>query len=206
MMVKVCGMRDRANIAEVARSAPDFMGFIFYEPSPRNACGMAPEALEPLLPGTKRVGVFVDEQKDRILETAQKYALDLVQLHGSEPPEMCAELRRHGLGVIKAFGIDSPEDVARTAAYEGTCDTYIFDTAAPTHGGTGRKFDHSLLESYGGSTPYLLSGGIGPEDAPAAAPVDARCAGFDVNSRFETAPGIKDAEAIEKFIQTVKNR
>ena len=202
MTVKVCGMREAGNIAEVARLAPDFMGFIFYEPSPRNACGMPPEALDALSPETKRVGVFVDAPKEHVLAIAQKYALDLVQLHGSESPEMCAELRL-SLGVAKAFGIGSLEDVARTAAYEGTCDLYVFDTAASTHGGTGRKFDHSLLVSYEGNTPYLLSGGIGPEDT-AAAPSDPRCAGFDINSRFETAPGIKDPEAIAKFMQTVK--
>jgi phosphoribosylanthranilate isomerase len=209
MKIKLCGMREAANIAEVARLAPDFMGFIFYEPSPRYAGEMPPEALDALLPATKRVGVFVNAPKEQILETAQKYALDLVQLHGVEPPEMCAALRAGGLGVIKAFGIGRADDVRHAAAYDGTCDYYVFDTAAgAAHGGTGRKFDHSLLRSYSGNTPYLLSGGLGPEDTPAlasAACKDPRCVGVDINSRFETAPGTKDHETIKQFMKTIKH-
>jgi phosphoribosylanthranilate isomerase len=200
-------MRDARNIAGVARTAPDFMGFIFYERSPRYAGEMPPEALDALSPQTKRVGVFVDAPKARILDAARRYALDLVQLHGAEAPALCAELRRT-LGVIKAFGIGVPGDVERAAAYEGTCDYYIFDTADASHGGTGRKFDHSLPESYSGRTPYLLSGGLGLEDAPALvmfASKNPRCKGFDVNSRFETAPGTKNPEAINRFMKTVKN-
>jgi phosphoribosylanthranilate isomerase len=209
MLIKVCGMREAQNISEVARLAPDFMGFIFYERSPRYAGEMPPETLDALPSATKRVGVFVNAPKERILDAANRYALDLVQLHGAEPPEMCAALRAGGIGVIKAFGIGSREDVERAAEYEGTCDYYIFDTADASHGGTGRKFDHSLLAAYGGSTSYLLSGGLGPEDAPlfaAAAYKNPHCAGVDVNSRFETAPGTKDPEAIKQFMKTVKTR
>jgi phosphoribosylanthranilate isomerase len=209
MLIKVCGMRRERNIAEVALSAPDLMGFIFYDRSPRYAGEMPPRALDTLSPATKRVGVFVDAPKERILEIARKYALDLVQLHGAESPEMCSALRAEGLGVIKAFGIGSREGVERAAAYEGTCDYYVFDTAGAEHGGTGRKFDHSLLTAYSGSTPWLLSGGLGPEEAPALALFarkNPRCAGFDINSRFETAPGTKDPEAIKQFMKTIKNQ
>jgi phosphoribosylanthranilate isomerase len=207
MMIKVCGMREADNIAAVARSAPDMMGFIFCTPSPRDACAVSPEALDTLSPQTKRVGVFVDSPMAQVLETALRYRLALVQLHGAEPPEACALLRAKGLGVIKAFGIASPGDVERTAAYEGTCDYYLFDTAAATHGGTGRKFDHSVLAAYRGRTPFLLSGGLGPDDALALADrAHPLCAGYDINSRFETAPGVKDPAAVAKFIETVKNR
>jgi phosphoribosylanthranilate isomerase len=203
-------MREAANIAEIARLAPDFMGFIFYEPSPRYAGEMPPEALDALTPATKRVGVFVDAPKDRILAAARKYALDFVQLHGAESPALCAALRAAGLGVIKAFGIASRGDVARAAAYDGTCDYHVFDTAADAvHGGTGRKFNHRFLTAYSGRTPYLLSGGLGPEDAAAlaaAALQHPRCIGVDINSRFETAPGVKNPEAIKQFIETIKCR
>jgi tryptophan synthase alpha subunit len=205
MKIKVCGMRDGRNIAEIALLTPDFMGFIFYEPSPRNACAMPPEALDALPPETKRVGVFVDASPEYILETARRYALDLVQLHGSESPETCAELRRT-LGVIKAFGIRTAADVERAAAWDGTCDYYIFDTAGAGRGGTGRKFDHRLLASYHGMTPYLLSGGLGPDDAMAlveTARKDPCCRGVDINSRFETTPGVKDPDAIAKFMATI---
>ncbi len=206
MLIKVCGMRGPQNIAEVARLVPDMMGFIFYDRSPRNACSTPPDALDALAPGTKRVGVFVDAPMGQILETARRYRLDLVQLHGDETPAVCAELRDRGLGVIKAFGIASADDVERTAAYEGTCDYYVFDTADASHGGTGRKFDHSLLAAYKGSTPYLLSGGLAPEDAEdlAASLPCPRQTGFDINSRFETAPGLKNPETIEHFIKTIR--
>jgi phosphoribosylanthranilate isomerase len=209
MKIKVCGMREERNIADVARLTPDFMGFIFYEPSPRHAGEMPPEALDSLSPATKRVGVFVNAPMDRILDAVRRYTLDLVQLHGSEPPEMCAALRANRTGVIKAFGIGGPGDVERAAAYDGTCDLYIFDTAAAAHGGTGRKFDHSLLESYRGDTPYMLSGGLGPDDAPTLASFvrkNPRCVGFDINSRFETTPGAKDPATIKQFMETIKRQ
>ncbi len=207
MLIKVCGMRQPGNIAQVARLAPDLMGFIFYEPSPRWVGGLAPEALDVLPPETRRVGVFVDAPEETILETARRYGLDFVQLHGSESPEMCARLRAGGRGVIKAFGVAAPQDAARAADYDGTCDLYIFDTRSAAHGGTGRKFDHRLLAAYTGSTPYLLSGGIGPEDARTLiVQNDPQCAGLDINSRFETAPGTKDPEAIRKFMNSVKKQ
>ena len=193
MKIKVCGMREQQNIAEVARLAPDMMGFIFYEPSPRNACATPPESLDSLLSTTRRVGVFVDAPREEILATARRYGLHFVQLHGSESPEMCAGLHDEGLGVIKAFGIATRDDVARTAAYEGTCDLYVFDTSSENHGGTGRKFDHTLTEAYHGATPFLLSGGLGPDDAEQLAGLrHPSCAGFDINSRFETSPGVKN--------------
>ena len=209
MMVKVCGMRDAQNIAAIARltPAPDMMGFIFHAPSPRNVCSMLPEALKALPSGIKRVGVFVDAPIERILETAYRYGLDLVQLHGEETPEICAELRGLGLGVIKAFGVALREDVDRTAEYENTCDLYIFDTRTTNHGGSGVKFDHALLENYRGTTPYLLSGGLGPDDAEhLAAARYPFCVGFDINSCFETLPGVKEPAAIEKFIKTIKTQ
>lgn len=228
MKLKVCGMRDPDNIAAIARLNPDFMGLIFYAPSPRYAGGLAPEALDILSPVTKRVGVFVDADEQTVRETATKYRLNYVQLHGGESPEMCASLRRD-YGVIKAFGVATAADLAATQAYEGMCDLYVFDTKTPLHGGSGRRFDHSILAAYTGRTPYLLSGGITPDDADEfaasrrdtpgdtgaivasrrlasqVAQFDSRCVGFDINSRFETAPGVKDSRLVKQFIETFKN-
>ncbi len=206
-MIKVCGMREPQNIEAVARLAPDMVGFIFYECSPRYAGGLPTDALDTMLPATRRVGVFVDVSQDYILETVRKYRLDFVQLHGAETPEMCARLKKAGHGVIKAFGVASREDVEHATTYEGVCDYFLFDTRSAAHGGTGRPFDHSLLNAYTGRTPYLLSGGLASEDAPRlASPKNPLCAGFDINSRFETAPGIKDPEAIKIFMETIKNQ
>lgn len=205
MKVKVCGMRDARNIAEIASLLPDFMGFIFYEGSPRFAEALRAEELDTLSPATLRVGVFVDAGVDRILRTVEKYGLDLVQLHGAEPPEVCAAIRET-VGVIKAFGIGSPADLERTKEYEGCCDYFLFDTRTPLRGGSGLKFDHDILKLYEGRTPFLLSGGLSPEDAELLASTDySRCAGVDINSRFESAPGIKDPASINKFMETIKN-
>lgn len=207
MKVKVCGMRDARNIAEIARLGPDFMGFIFYERSPRFAVGLEPAALDVLRDRTKRVGVFVDAAEQYIRETAERYRLDFVQLHGNESPEFCASLRNGDFGVVKAFGIADGSDLIRAKRYEGMCDFYVFDTKTPAHGGSGRQFDHSVLQAYGGTTPYLLSGGIAPDYIPCPQITDdPRFMGFDINSRFETAPGVKDVAAVEKFIKFVRMR
>ena len=222
MKVKVCGMRDARNIAEIARLKPDYMGFVFYERSPRYAGSLEPGALDVLPPEIGRVGVFVDAPLERVLETAARYDLDMVQLHGSESPEMCSKLRRR-YGVIKSFGIGDASDLERVAPYEGTCDYYLFDAKTPIHGGSGLRFDHGVLAAYEGATPYFLSGGLRAEDAaalaafaspdtsaspplpPPFAPGDGRCVGFDINSGFETAPGVKDPAQVEQFMKTIKN-
>ena len=205
MRVKICGMRETQNIAEIAKLAPDYMGFIFHKNSPRFAGYLVPDALNILSPATKRVGVFVNAQIDYILETTERYGLDLVQLHGAEPPEFCAALRKK-TGVIKAFGIGTADDFQNVEQYEGNSDYYIFDNKTSNHGGSGIKFNHSLLHKYTGCTPYLLSGGLATEDAILLLTFkDDRCIGFDINSRFETAPGIKNPLHIKIFMETIKN-
>ena len=159
-----------------------------------------------LHPLTKRVGVFVNAGYDHILETIEKYKLDMVQLHSEEPPEICRSLQEHA-GIIKAFGIGSASDFCRIADYEGACDLYVFDTKTPAYGGSGRKFDHRLLSFYKGQTPYLLSGGISVDDMSSGLNnYDKLCIGFDINSRFETSPGVKDPELIKTFLELIKNK
>lgn len=205
-VIKVCGMRDPGNISEVAALSPDMMGFIFYSGSPRYCDGLDPEALDCLGPETARVGVFVNEAIGTIRDIAERYGLDHIQLHGDETPEACAELNDH-YRIIKAFGIAGGADLHKTAPYEGACDLFIFDTKTLSGGGSGRKFDHTLLKTYAGSTPYLISGGIGPEDSELLAGLDdSRCLGVDINSRFETAPGMKDTGSVGRFINEVRSK
>ena len=205
MKVKVCGMREARNIAKIASLEPDYMGFIFYEHSPRFAGGLAPEALDVLQESVKRVGVFVDAPEKFVRETAVKYRLDGVQLHGSETPETCRRLRDKYM-VIKAFGIENAADFEQTAAYEGACDYFLFDTKTILYGGSGMQFNHALLADYHGTTPYFLSGGLGAEDGPALARIrDPRCAAVDVNSRFETAPGVKDPGEVKALLSFFRN-
>ncbi|MCD8102109.1 MAG: phosphoribosylanthranilate isomerase [Alistipes sp.] len=205
-LIKVCGMADADNARQVAALAPDMMGFIFYRPSPRNAFGLAPDVVRQLPAAIRKVGVFVDETAETVFRIAGQYGLDAVQLHGGEPPESCAGLAGRGLTIIKAFGISSAGDLSAAGGYEGACDLFVFDTKTPLKGGSGRRFDHSVLSGYTGRTPFLLSGGIGPEDAATDLSIYSRCAGFDLNSRFETAPGIKDTELLRIFIETVRNK
>lgn len=201
MIVKVCGMTDGENIRLVERAGADWMGFIFYPASPRFA-----ERMPGYLPEhAGRVGVFVNASTDEIRKTAGIWSLNMVQLHGNESPGQCLDLRRSGLKVIKAFAVKSPEGMEATAAYEDCCDYFLFDTPCTGYGGSGKAFDWSLLESYKGTIPFLLSGGLTLQSIGALSEFfHPRWVGVDLNSGFESAPGIKDAEAIARFVQRMK--
>lgn len=204
MKIKVCGMMDSVNIAEVARLQPDYMGFIFYEGSPRFAGNLPPEALDALSAATLRVGVFVNAAREYIAAQAARYRLDLLQLHGDETPAHCAWFKS-AYGVIKAFGVQSAADFAAAQRYEKVCDYFLFDTKTTLRGGSGLQFDHRLLATYRGQTPFFLSGGIAPEDIPAIASLHLpRCEAIDVNSRVERSPGLKNAAAVEKLITAAR--
>ncbi len=160
----------------------------------------------------RRVGVFVDDMPQNIITRVYNFGLDYVQLHGDEPRETCENLRRTldpdirpGIGIIKAISISKPEDLDRCEAYEGAVDMFLFDTRCTEVGGSGRQFDWSMLDRYRGDTPFLLSGGIGPEDAARLQAFHhPRCVGVDLNSRFETQPGIKDVALLQSFIKTLR--
>ena len=200
-LIKVCGMRDAENIREVEALGIDLMGFIFYQKSPRNV-----EVIPRYLPSAAaRTGVFVNEDKAFILEKAGLMGLSHVQLHGAESPQLCSDLRAEGLKVMKAFSVAGPQDLEGVAAYAGCCDMFVFDTKCPGVGGSGRSFDWSLLDAYDGPVPFLLSGGIGSESASQLLAFrHPYLAGYDLNSRFETAPAVKDAAAISSFLKTIK--
>ena len=144
MWIKVCGLKDPENIWEVAALAPQALGFIFSPPSPRYAGELDPQVVRNLPPGACRVGVFVDAPCEEVFETARRYALDTVQLHGEESPAVCAALRGAGLRVIKACGVATREDLSAATAYREVCDALLFDTKSPLRGGTGQRFDWEL--------------------------------------------------------------
>lgn len=234
MLIKICGMRDAKNIRDVAALDIDMMGFNFWPKSKRfvsmisSQAGIIPDysperldyAVNPsgsrhyIFPRrVKRVGLFVDEMPQTIITYVYNYALDYVQLHGSEQPVMIENLRRTlvpdiapDIKFIKAFGIATAEDLRQTEAYEGIADMFIFDYKSPGKGGSGKHFDWSVLDSYHGHTPFLLSGGIGPDDADAVMSFHhPMFAGVDVNSKFETAPAIKDVEKLKQFVNKIKH-
>ena len=185
LLVKVCGMTDGENIRRVEELGVDFIGFVFYPRSPRFVYQM-PDYLPRR---ARRIGVFVNETKETVLTYADRFD--------------CQSLREgHGLKVIKAFHLSTPRDVATTEAYHGTCDYFLFESKTPQLGGTGRQFDWSLLHRYVGRTPFFLSGGLNAGSANAIRRFHhPQLAGIDLNSRFETAPGLKDVERLHGFLQ-----
>ena len=196
MIIKVCGMRDAENIREVEALGIDLMGFIFWPKSSR----YVNERPAYLPTQCKRVGVFVDENVNTIKKLANDYALDYIQLHGSESPEYVQQLRNWQ--VIKAFNIATTEDLEATKTYEGIVDYFLFDTKGKSVGGNGEKFDWSVLEAYHGDTPFLLSGGIGPDDAERVRTFQhEKCIGIDLNSKFELSPALKDINKLQEFIK-----
>lgn len=199
-------MKYPENITQIVALKPDFLGFIFYPKSPRYAEPLDVETMNSLPRSVLKIGIFVNESLDDILEIVKKYSLHGVQLHGSESEEMCYTFKSAGLLVLKAFSIAEPEDFDLTEEYEGTCDFYVFDTKTPQHGGSGQKFDWSILSAYQGNTRFLLSGGITADDADTIKAIDhPKLWGVDLNSRFEVEPGRKDAEKLSSFIGKLTN-
>ena len=196
MIIKVCGMREAENIREVEALGIDLMGFIFWEKSSRYI-SKRPAYLPTKC---KRVGVFVDEDIESVKRIADDYALDYIQLHGHESSDYCAQLQ--GLHLIKAISVSSRNDIATYKTYEGLVEYFLFDTKCPSVGGSGQQFNWTVLSAYDGRTPFLLSGGIGPDDAERIKSFHhPQCIGIDLNSRFELAPGLKDVIKLQAFIK-----
>ena len=200
MIVKVCGMRDEENIRQVEALGIDLMGFIFW---PRSSRYVA-ERPSYLPTRCKRVGVFVDEEIETLKRIADDYALDIIQLHGHETPAYVAHLQ--GRSVIKAFNVATAADFVQTKDYAGLADCFLFDTKGKAVGGNGEKFDWSVLDDYTGDTPFLLSGGIGPDDAERVKAFrHPRCIGIDLNSRFELSPALKDINKLQDFLNALNH-
>ena len=199
-MIKVCGMREADNIREVETLGIDMMGFIFWPKSSRYV-SQCPDYLPKRV---KRVGVFVDEDPEQVKRLADDYGLDYIQLHGHETPEVISYLRTPALPhprILKAFNISTAEDLIQTQPYEGLVDGFLFDAKGKSVGGNGEKFNWDVLDAYQGNTPFLLSGGIGPDDAERVnAFYHPKCIGIDLNSRFELAPGFKDVAKLKEFM------
>lgn len=199
LLVKVCGLRDSQNIGEIARLGVDWIGMIFWPRSKRYVA--TPPT--PLPDSIRRIGVFVDASLEDVRQHIRDYGLNLVQLHGKESPDYVSDLKP--FPVIKAFNIATADDLLQTKAYEGIADYFLFDTKGKTIGGNGEKFDWSVLNHYQGTTPFLLSGGIGPDDAESVKTFQhPKCIGIDLNSRFEIEPALKDVGKIKRFLEKIK--
>ncbi|MCS7017557.1 MAG: phosphoribosylanthranilate isomerase [Cytophagales bacterium] len=202
MQWKICGLKDPANMVSILEKVqPHYVGLIFYSGSPRFAGTLAPQELPAFPAQTKKVGVFVNSSAAAIGELVARYNLQLLQLHGSESPEVCYHIRQQTqLPIIKAFAVGQTFDFSQLAAYEQVVDFFLFDTKGSNHGGNGVVFNWELLQQYAFSTPFFLSGGIGIEHAEAIAKLQLpQLHAIDVNSRFETAPGIKNVSLLCEF-------
>ncbi len=207
LKLKICGMREPENMSRIGALQPDYLGLIFFEGSPRNVSGEIFQVDQKV----KRTGVFVNASEEEILEKVQKYKLGAIQLHGEESPEFCKDLKKklsEETELIKVFGIKEEFDFSKLKPYEGVVDYFLFDTKGKNKGGNGIMFNWTVLENYPSTTPFFLSGGIGPDDVEAIKELyhtfqkrqkEQLFYGIDVNSKFETAPAVKDAESLKIF-------
>lgn len=195
-------MKYSENIAAIAALQPDYMGFIFYKKSARFYNDILPE-----IPKTiKKTGVFVNADSTTLLETIERYQLQAVQLHGSETPELCTAIRNASdVEIIKTFSIDTTFDFRKLEDYETVCDYYLFDTKGKLPGGNGFPFDWKILENYPSAKPYFLSGGIDIDHVDMIQATGLKPYAIDINSKFETAPGLKDISLCKQALLTIKN-
>ena len=204
--IKVCGLLNPGNIEEVCTLGPDFVGYIFY-PGSKRFVGTTPDPAIFRIPQPEiaKVGVFVDEDISRVKQIYSQCQLDLVQLHGNESPQYCRILKDEGIAVIKAFKPDSVQGIRSIENYPDGMRYILFDTPGKELGGTGQKFDWDLLDGLSLPFPFLLSGGIGPEDGESIRNIEHEALfGVDVNSRFELSPGMKDIIPLEKFMKEIR--
>jgi phosphoribosylanthranilate isomerase len=203
--VKICGMNDLVNVTGISGLNPDYMGFIFYEGSPRYV-GKEPDFRLFRVPSAiKKVGVFVNESINRIFKISAELGIGVIQLHGNESPEFCDYLRLNGETVIKVFNINNDFNFESLNPYLHTCDYFMFDTKSGSYGGSGRKFDWKKLDEYHFDKPFFLSGGIEPEDPELLRSISNKgLFAVDINSRFEISTGIKDIALVKTFINSLK--
>lgn len=198
-------MRSPENLRRISALDIDYVGFIFYQGSSR--CVLENEESVNVIRRCEKhkVGVFVNETLENMLGRAELYRLDGLQLHGEESPETCIAIRKAGYCVIKVFPVASADDFVRTEDYSDCTDFFLFDTKCAGYGGSGIRFDWSLLDGYKGETPFLLSGGLTPDNVHDILLLKhSQFAGVDLNSGFEISPAVKDVGKLKEFIYKVR--
>jgi len=206
LKLKICGMREPENIRELVQVHPDYIGFIFYERSPRYAGNHIDKIKEVEIPSTiKKVGVFVNNDLNKILQVHTDLAFDAVQLHGSEPASLCEELRKEGLDVIKVFSVGEGFDFSQMKPYIDFVDYFLFDTKGKYYGGNSLVFDWGMIEKYPFQKPFFLGGGIGNDNILEIQDfVNPYLYAVDANSKLESSPGKKDLEQVIIFRSQVE--
>ena len=197
-------MREPENITAVASLRPQYLGFIFYPKSPRFV-GESFDIPGNLPASIKRVGVFVNEANAIILAKSPSLKLDFAQLHGSESPAQCDELKATGLGVIKVFSLDDDFNFDVTKAYREVVDYFLFDTKGKYYGGNAKAFNWETLRQYDQEVPFFLSGGLSPDNVNTLGDIQKmNLHALDLNSGVEISPGLKDIEKI-KTVMTLRS-
>jgi phosphoribosylanthranilate isomerase len=209
MRVKVCGMTQLDQVDRLAEMGATFAGFIFYPKSPRYVLRHMTTTQLKKENNINKVGVFVNASVEEVLLMVDECRLHIVQLHGDEPPKYCERIADY-VSVVKAFRLSDNDSIEwMIKPYMDVCDMFMFDTMGAGYGGTGKKFDWNILKGSNIGKPFFLSGGIQPEDtadlkAFAADPVARALFAIDINSRFESSPGIKDMHKVETFLKEMK--
>ncbi len=200
LLIKVCGINRTKNMVDVSNLNIDMLGINYYWESKRYIDNTSIN----INPNVKRVGVFVDPTLYELEQYTLQDELDYLQLHSDVTPDFCQQAQEIA-PVIKAFGVDQEFDFATVMPYS-SCEYFLFDTKTILHGGSGEQFDWSKLDEYEGEVPFLLAGGIGPDDVEKIKAIQhPKFAGVDINSRFEHEPGVKNVRLVEEFINQIKN-
>lgn len=205
MKLKVCGLKYKENIEQVAVLQPDYMGFIFY---PKSKRFVGEDFQMPDVPSRiKKTGVFVNSDLEYVKEKVTRYNLDVVQLHGNEDPGFCGQLKPW-VKVVKAFGLDENFDFKVLGSYKNSCDYFLFDTKTNEYGGSGKQFNWDILKRYDLNVPFFLSGGIGLDEMEKITLLASRYSNLyaiDVNSRFEIEPGLKDINKLNQLTDKIQH-
>lgn len=210
LFTKICGLTDEIAVRTAVENQADMVGFVFYPRSPRNVSAEQAETLLRDVPsGIDRVGLFVDPETDFLDQILAKARLDLLQLHGDETPERCRAISIYfGLPIIKAIKVSSKADIKAAKDYEDVVDWLMFDARPPQDGalpgGNGVAFDWALLKGVEFKRPWLLAGGLTPDNLSQAVRQSGATA-VDVSSGVESAPGKKDPAKIAAFLAAAKS-
>lgn len=204
MKIKVCGLRIPENIKAVAGLNPDYLGFIFYGPSPRFVDELTLEVLNQVAPHIKKTAVFVNETKEKINQLIDQYHFEAIQLHGGETPEFALHFKGK-VTVLKAFGVNEDFNFGLLDDFKNSVDFFLFDTKTSIHGGSGKTFNWNILNNYKLDVPFFLSGGLSPENLEEIKNIQhPQFYGVDLNSKFEIEPGLKDISKLKNAFDIIK--
>jgi phosphoribosylanthranilate isomerase len=208
MKVKVCGLRQAENIEAIQALDVDYLGFIRYAESPRYVSDNQMQVISSLNLQSEKVGVYVNENMSKIMDDVDQLKLDVIQLHGDEDVKFVESLLASGTQVFKAIGVHDQTTLANAKEFSELSSTYsdklimLLDTKTKKRGGSGQQWDWNLLNGF--DQPFLLSGGIGPEDFDKIKKLQHPfLKGIDLNSRFESSPAMKEVKTVKEFLNNL---